>query len=408
MHPGTGLSASRDSAALTGASIVNGLAAYLAVVVASRGLSDVGFAAFSVSWSLWALGVAFLVFPIQHWVIWRSTQDGGTGVVRSSLPRILAIMAVLVIVMFAAGNSNRLFPSGEGWAWILALIGASSGVTGLGRGLLAARGRYDAVAWVIGLENVLRLGAITAGVVFFEASAQWSVLGLSVGPLALVPFAAQLRFSPAASPQKVSVLSELGALAGATALAQVMVQFPPAAAEWLSEPPARVAAIFATFSLGRAPLLVMLAVSARLTAPLARLLSGSATRVRTLLTKLAVVVLLSGFATGCLGYLVGPDIVAWFFGPGRALGSMETAMIATGLLLATASVVVSLALMTKRANRLAAGFWIVAVVVAFLLAILGIGVPAAFFLGEILATALSGTALWYLVSRSHTSSSATP
>lgn len=398
----------RDSAALTGASVVNGLAAYLTVVVASRGLSDVDFAAFSVSWSLWALGVAALVFPVQHWVIWRSAQDGGTGLVRSSFPRVLAIMAAFIVVMFVAGSSPRLFPVGTGWPWILALIGVTSAVIGLSRGLLAARGNYGAVAWVIGLENVLRLVAVTAAVLVLAGSAQWSVLGLAVGPLALAPFLSQLRFNGAATPRTVSVLKELGALAGATALAQVMVQFPPALAEWLGESPTRVSAIFATFSLGRAPLLVVLGVSARVTEPLTRLLSGSAVRARALLVKATVGFFVLSLAGGLLGYAIGPDIVTWFFGPGRALGPMETALIAAGLAVATVGVVMTLALLARRANRLAAGFWIVAVAVTLMLAAADVGVPAAFFVGEVVAVTLSGGALWYLVSRSHAPSSGTP
>jgi len=401
------LSVRRDSAALTVASVVNGTAAYATAIVASRGLDDIGFAAFSVAWSLWALSVALLVFPVQHWIIWRSAHDGDTAAVRVAMPRVIVVIAVVIVILYAAGNSERLFPVGDGWGPILAVIGVSSALIGISRGLLAAGGRYDKVAWVIGLENVLRLGAVAGAIFLLGRVAQWSVLGLSVGILALIPFLTKLRFAGSEASVKVSVLAELGALAGATALAHAMVQFPPAAAEWLGESPERVSAIFATFSLGRAPLLVMLGVSARLTKPLTRFLSGSAARIRKSMTKAVVGLVVVSFVAGVMGYAIGPEVVVWFFGPGRALGSTETALVAAGLVMATAGVVVTLALMAKRANRIAATFWAASVVAAIMLAIYGVSVPVAFFAGETMAIVLSIGALWSLVTRVHTSSSAT-
>ena len=399
------MTARRDSAALTVASVVNGIAAYATAVIASRGLDDLGFAAFSVSWSLWALSVALLVFPVQHWIIWRRARDGDTAAVRSALPKVLVVFAVVIVILFAAGNSERLFPVGSGWGLLLAVIGVSSALLGLGRGLLAAGGRYDSLAWVIGSENVLRLVAVTVAVVLLGREAQWAILGLSVGILALIPFSPKLRFTGGESSVKVRVLAELGALAGATALAHAMVQFPPAAAEWLGESPERVSAIFATFSVGRAPFLVVLAVSARLTAPLTRFLSEPVVKLRRSLTRTMIGLVLATVLAGMLGYVVGPVIVAWFFGPSRALGGIETALVAAGLVMATAGVLITLALMVKRANRIAATFWAASVVVAILLAVYGVSVPVAFFAGEAMALVLSAGALWHLVTRAQSASS---
>ena len=387
------MSARRDSVALGVASVVNGVTAYAIVVVASRGLETPGFAAFSVAWSLWALSVALLVFPIQHWIIWRSAVDQGTSGVRSALPRVVGLIVVVMAALWWAGSSQRLFPTEGAWGPILAVIGATSALLGMGRGSLGAGNRYRDVAWVLGSENSLRLVALFA-VLAVTVDAQIAVLTLAVGVLALVPFVRHLRLHAGGQSGDVNVLAELGALAGAMALAQVLVQFPPAFAEWLGESPEAVSAIFATFSLGRAPLLVILAVSARLTDPLTRFLSGPDARVRRTLARVIPVMAAVVAIAGLLGYLIGPQLVTWLFGPGRALGAGATALISAGLALASAGVVVTLGLMVKGSNRLAALYWLVALLVAVVSALLGVGVPMSFFIAEMLAVTAGTATLW--------------
>lgn len=390
------MSARRDSAGLTVASVVNGIAAYAIVVVAGRQLDPVGFADFSVAWSLWALSVALLVFPIQHWIIWRSAEDLGTEGVRAAMPRVLGLIAVVLAALFLAGTSDRLFPDGSGWGAILVVLGATSAGLGLSRGSLAAQSRYGDVAWIIGAENVLRLLAVF-GVLLITDDARWPVSALAVGVLVLVPFAGHLRFRKGDPQSEVRVIAELGALAGAMALAQAMVQFPPAMAGWLGDSPERVSAIFATFSLGRAPLLVILAVSARLTQPLTRFMSRPSSQVSPLLWRAAGIGAFGVFTAGVLGYLVGPTIVGWFFGQDKTLNQTETAYIAAGLALATVGVVVTLALMAKRLNKLAAAYWLLALFVAVGLAWGGLDVPQSFFVAEVAAVGAGVVTLLLLV-----------
>ena len=391
-HSKPGLRAKGDSFALTVASVVNGLAAYAIIVITSRFFGDRDFASFSVAWSVWAVSVALLVFPLQHWIIWRATSDGGVTAVRAAMPRILAISGVVIAGLYLSGASARLFPTGDAWPWILAAIGATSAALGLGRGLLAAHGLYERVAWVIGLENLIRLGVI-AVVLNQGLGPQAAVLGVAAGVLAMAPFARSLELGRAVSEGPVKVVVELAALAGATAVAQVLVQFPPAMAEWLGDPPERVAALFATFSLGRAPLLIMLALTTRLTEPLTRLLAPTETA-KDWVSRAIVAIPAAGLTAGAVGYMIGPAVVAWLFGPGRALSRFETAAISTGLVLAMAGLVAILALMALRANGRAAGYWIAAFGLAVAMSFLGSGIPLAFLSGEILALGLSSVTLW--------------
>jgi O-antigen/teichoic acid export membrane protein len=392
------MSARRDSVSLTVASVVNGAAAYAVVVVAGRGLDTPGFAAFSVAWSVWALCVAVLVFPVQHWIIWRSALDGGTARVRRALPRVLGLVAVVLLLLWLAGSSDRLFPRGEGWGLLLVLIGGTSAVLGLGRGALAALGRYRDVAWVLGGENVLRLLALV-GVLLISSDPQVAVLTLAFGVLVLVPFTPNLRFGGGDESGGVRVFAELGALAGATAVAQVLVQFPPAYAEWLGEPPQVVAALFATFSLGRAPLLVLLAVSTRLMDPFTRFFTRPPEEVRPVLRVVLLVLAGGVVVTAVLSYLIGPQVVALFFGPERALDRLETALVGSGLALAAIGVLTTLGLMAKRSNRLAVGYWLIALAIAIVLATFLGGIPVSFFISQAVAVTLCCATLWWLSAR---------
>ena len=374
-----------DSAAIVFASVVNGLAAYAVVVVVSRAYDEVDFAAFSVAWSIWALAVALLVFPIQNWIIWRSTIDSGTAAVRRSLPRVIALVSLVLGVLFLAGSSSRLCPEGEIWPQVLLAIGASSAVLGFARGLLAGTGRYRAVAFIIGAENVIRLGVV-ALVVRSTPSPEAAALALSAGLIVLIPFVGQLRMDRAVSPRPVRVVAELGSLAGATALAQTLVQFPPAYAEWLGESPATVSALFATFAIGRAPILILLALTTRLTEPLTRLLSRTS---RDQVVVLRRALLWFGgvlIVTYLSGLTVGPDVVAWFFGEGRALSGSDTALVALGLGMAMGGVLAILVLLGLNASGLATVYWLAGVVCAVALGATGVGLPAAFVVGEALPT----------------------
>jgi O-antigen/teichoic acid export membrane protein len=323
--------------------------------------------------------------------------DGGTAGVRDALPRVLSLVVVVLGVLWLAGSSDRLFPSGRGWSLLLVLVGASSAMLGLGRGALAAEGRYGDVAWVLGGENVLRLLALV-GVLLVTSEPQPAVLTLAVGVLVLLPFISHLRLGAGEAAGEVRVLTELGALAGASAVAQTLVQFPPAFAEWLGEPPEMVAAIFATFSLGRAPLLVILAVSTRLMDPFTRFFERSAQEVRPLL-RVALLGMAGGVVvTGVLSYLIGPEMVVLFFGPDRALDRVDTSLVGAGLALAAVGVLATLGLMAKGSNRLAVGYWLIALVMAIALATLGGGIPVAFFLAETAAVSLCCGTLWLLAS----------
>lgn len=123
--------------------------------------------------------------------------------------------------------------------------------------------------------------------------------------------------------------------------------------------------------------------------------------------RMVIGLAVSTLLAAVLGYSIGPEVVVWFFGSGRALGATETALIAAGLVMATVGVLVTLALMAKRANRIAVVSWAASVILALLLAGYGVSIPVAFFTGEAMAIVLTVASLWYLLARAQASSSPT-
>ena len=51
-----------------------------------------GFAPISVLWSIWAMSVAVITFPVQHWVIRTIETDGDESAVRTPLPLGFAVL----------------------------------------------------------------------------------------------------------------------------------------------------------------------------------------------------------------------------------------------------------------------------------------------------------------------------
>jgi hypothetical protein len=370
------------SAGFVVAASANGLLAYGMAVAAGRMLDDAGFASFGVAWSLWALSVAVLIFPMQHWIAWRAVVDGGLGGVVAARRRVAGLLGCLVVVLAVIGLSDELFRAPGPWWLAMASIGVSSAVLGLGRGLLVARDRIGSVAMVIGLENVFRLALVVAALAL-GLGAVGAGVAIGSGALALLPFAKSLRVDEAPGDQ-IRVVGDLLSLAGAAALAQVLVQFAPIAVELTDAGAREVAAVFSTFALTRAPVLIALALSTQVTTPIARRVeTGRLTERRLGLTMLVIGCVLTP-AGWILGKSVVPPIVAWFFGSGRSLPPSESAAVTAGMTLAVIGVFGIVGLLATGRARSALIVWLAATAAAISWAVWVGSVPQAFLAAEVI------------------------
>ena len=262
--------AAGGSGALLAGSLVNGLAAYGFIALGTRALGAEGFAPVAIVWVFWAFSAALLTFPIQHWVIRQMELDGHSGGVRAAAGRV-ALMAAAVAVgegLIAAVAGRRLFGDGS-WVWPAAVAGVAlgSGFMGLLRGLLAGSGRYRAAAVVIGGENLIRL-AVGAALLASSRDPRLLAAALLTGPLIALFWPKAWRLDPVAGPRPSTGL--VGAAGLSVLLAQAILNGGPPLVAALGGAEAEVTAFFSALALFRAPYLVALGLTVRITAPLTR------------------------------------------------------------------------------------------------------------------------------------------
>ncbi len=378
-----------DGVSLTLASAVNGIAAYAFAVIGTRYLGAAGFSDVSVAWSFWALTVAVITLPVQHWLTWRSEVDRGLTGILGARRRLLMVGAVASALAGLAALQPRLFSAPARWALVVIGLGVGSWVLGWGRGMLAARGDYRRLAFVIGGENVIRLTALGI-VIALDGSALLVGCALLAGPLILVLVWRHILPGRNTTPQIVPVMRSVLALSGAMAMAQSILQLGPAAAAWLSQPDATVTATFSTFALFRAPVLVLLALSSRVTAPMTRLVADRAyARLQRVTNRLTTLSVLVAVAAGGIAFLTGPAVVEAFFGPDTSLARWETGLVASGMVLASYALLQLLLFLASERAIQALWIWAAATLVGFgfLIAVDRGPVSVAFFASEFSAVA---------------------
>ncbi len=382
-------SALGDGIWLTIASAVNGATAYAFAVIGTRYLGAAAFADVSVAWSFWALTVAVLTLPVQHWLTWRSEVDRGLAGVLGARQRLLILGLVASALIGLSAMQPRFFSVPTTWALVVFALGVGSWLLGWGRGMLAAHGDYRRLAFVIGGENAIRVLALI-GVIAIGGGPLLVGGALLVGPLILVFVHAQLRAPPGVDARRVPVMRAVFVLSGAMAMAQSILQLGPAAAAWIGQSDVTVTATFSTFALLRAPVVVLLALSSRVTAPITRLVADRAfgTLQRLAAWSVGVTVVAAAVAGG-VGTLVGPTIVEAFFGPETSLSGSETALVAAGMVLASYALLQLLFFLSSERTSQAVMIWVgasVAGVVLLNVATTG-PVAVAFFASELSAVA---------------------
>lgn len=390
-----------DGAWLVAGAAVNGLAAYAYLALGTREYGAADFSAVSVLWSIWAVTGAAVVFPIQHEVTRRLESGRGEAPVRAILAplvvtTVLLSVAATVVAWAVAeplfGTDRLLNPLMTGW------IVAGAGVSGLVRGALGGRRRFMATGMAIGFENVARLaGAVVVVVAGLEVGAYTLALGL--GPLAMLVWAPALRFdrSGRVVPREMgfSGLSRtFGGLAGASAISQLALTSSPVALALTGGAAASVTSLFAALALFRAPYLLVLGVTARITGTLTRAaIAGEQARLRR-----ARAFFFSGSLALATGFcIVGVTIGDWglrlLFGPTVDLDRGDFAWLGVGSGLAMGAILLVLLLLARGHSSAALSAWAISLVPAgVFLAIAPRGevssVVGAFVIAEATAVAL--------------------
>lgn len=391
-----------ESGALLAGSVVNGVFAYVFVAIGTRSVGAEGFAPVAVLWAFWALSAAVLTFPLQHWVIRQMAVDGHAGGVRSAAPRILGWIAsvVVVLTLVAAVFRSPLFGAGSSpwWPVLVAGTAAGSGYLGMVRGVLAGSGRYGAAAIVIGGENVVRVGAVLVAVAVTPHPVGLGV-ALLTGPLVAVarPTVLGLRSeSPASRPPG----GLLGSAGMSLLLSQVILNGGPPLLAALGGTETEVTAFFAALALFRAPYLLALGLTVRITAPLTRLVEERRFDALARLVRLGTAAALGAAAVAAgAAWAAGPRVIRLLFGEGTDPSAGVAAGVAAGCTLALAGLGLTVVLIARAGSAALTGAWMAAAVSGGAVLLLAGGSAAiervvlAFVAAELVAVAAMAAAM---------------
>ncbi len=354
--------AAGESGALLAGSLTNGLAAYGFIALGTRLLGADGFAPVAIVWVFWAFSTALLTFPIQHWVIRQMALDGHSGGVRATLTRVSLLAALVAVgeglIALAAGQS--LFGD-RSWVWPLCVTGvaAGAGFLGLVRGVLAGSGRYRAVAVAIGGENLVRLAVGTA-LLAVDRDPRLFAVALVSGPLIALLWPRVLCLEPTGGPRPSSGL--VGAAGLSVLLAQVVLNGGPPLLAALGGGEAEVTAVFSALALFRAPYLVALGLTVRVTAPLTHRVAEKG-RGSLRLPALAVAGATVALAAAAFGgaWPLGPPLIRALFGAGTEPTGLVAGAAAAGCVLALGGLALTVMLIAAAAGRALVLSWVAAV-----------------------------------------------
>ncbi|HKA68436.1 MAG TPA: hypothetical protein VKG85_04865 [Actinomycetes bacterium] len=361
----------RDSGALAAGSVVAGLLAYGSFALTTHSLGAEGAAPVSILWSYWTAVAAVLTFTLQHWTIRTLAHDRHEGTVARSLPTIaimaavLAGLAGLVAYVFREalfGDPGIIFPV------LVAVITVGSMFIGLVRGALVGRHRYGATAASLVGENAVRLILAVAVAVTGGGSVAFGV-ALACGPVIGLVWVRSLRFdrTPAAAPvsESGSVLAMVSETAGGSLISQVVLTSAPVVLAAVGGAPDQVTSLFVALAVWRAPYVVALGVTPKLTGGLTRL---AVNRQVKQLARFRILTMAGVAGVAAVAVLVGltlfQPLLHVAFGSDIGLPNWALAATGVGTAIAIGNLVLLLLMLAFGRSRQATAAWAVAVAVA--------------------------------------------
>ena len=358
--------------AVGGGLVVNGLAAYAFITLASRDLGPEAYTPVGLLWALsFLLGPGFFQ-PLEQEVarIVAARSDGRVGPVVRTAAAIGAVMvALLVVLALMLGNRIRhdLF-DGHGLLVVgLLLVLVGLGLGHLVRGVLAGLGRFGGYARYFIGDGIGRLVMV---LVFAATVGGVGAYGLAVG---LAPFigvvlalAGQRKLSLEGPAEPVGGLSRaLGALLVASVSTALVLNVSPLAVEVLAGPdqaddPGR---FLNALLIARVPLFFFQAVQASLLPRLSTLVGAGRfdELVHVFRRLLGLVVGIGGVAI-LVCAAIGTRIVEFAFGADFAVDRRDMVLLAASSAVLMVALSFAQALMACRAQGRMAAAWVLGLV----------------------------------------------
>lgn len=422
-----------DTSWVVAGSLVGGLCAYLFQVVGTRGLGEDAFAPIGVLWTIQYLILSIPMLSLEAWV----TREVGMAhdIGRGLRAAVMAMMALAVVVAAVCVTfATALFGGLTDFGVIAGALVLSFGGFVIARGHFAGTERFRAYGMATGGESLLRL-LILVAVLAVIGTARGVAWVLPVGPsIAALWWLIERRREPAGgrraadhrqarprgeyphraradvtlpegadlTPAEARSGGFLATTTIANAAAQLLLAGGPLFLVALGAGAVEISIFFVTITAARTPLVFAIGgVLSRLLPPLTRVVSRGDFHALRRLTALAVAATVIGalIAAGAAA-LVGPQVVALFFGEGFRPGRYFVTLTAAAAVLATGNLALNQVMIALRVERHLPAPWVLGLAVAIVLAIALDGSPTTtvitgLLVGEMIVLAgLSLTAVW--------------
>ncbi|MGB7859257.1 MAG: sugar transferase [Acidimicrobiia bacterium] len=310
---------SDGTAYIVGGSLVAGIGAYAYQLIGGRTLGAESFAPVSVLLTIHFLTFIVLLMPIEQLVVRRLTIDrNDAGIpVRAW---VLGGVTVAGATLFAQYGADRYLNGDRRFIVFTGLTVAAHFGFSAARGHLAGWRRFRAYGMSSGAASIVRL-AIAVGVTLVRPSASGFAIGLVLGPLVVAlwrPFRPVEVDREELDVEARTALDSRGLLAGlvlAAATSQALLLAGPLVVGILGGTAVEISIAFATFTLGRAPLIFGYNLLARVLPPFTEMAArGERQELRAWARGMAWASAGLAVVAAGLGWLLGPWVVDIAFG----------------------------------------------------------------------------------------------
>jgi hypothetical protein len=330
---GASTEGSRTSvAALLGAGIFSGLSAYAFVIVGVRAFGAEAFAPIAVVWSLWAVAMAGVSTPLQHWIIQTVRVTRSEIPVRSRVPTLSGVvLAVSALVTIAAwfARSPLYGSDASTYPVVTGAVIATGALGGYVRGTLGARNQFAALSATLASDGALRFGLVVAAIAV-GLGVDAAAMAIPAASLVVLCWPSAFRLS-SDSTTVAEDTPRLGALVVAFLLLHFVLNIPPVLAAILDAAPEVVSSLFATFALFRAPFLVASVFATRVSFTLAGLAAHDDNDALDRFRRSVSAITVGAMALGLLfGTAPARFAIRLIYGPEVTLRAMEGPAIVAG------------------------------------------------------------------------------
>jgi O-antigen/teichoic acid export membrane protein len=271
------------------------------------------------------------------------------------------------------------------------LLAVFFGVMQVGKGILAGHRRFAAYGLVLALEGVFRLVAavILVSIAPRATLLGWAMVAAPLSVLVVRPW----RYDRTTVPDVVATppAGFLGSYVAGSAASQLLLAGAPLGVVALGGEAALRSVIFTTFTLYRAPLTLIYNLQGRV---LSFLVRSDGVAVGRIISRLVVVGLALASVAGVVGWVVGPAVVEILFGRDFRPEALVAALVAAGVIVASATQIMAQALVAAGSTGQLAGAWIAGLSVGIVTMFLtgggpGTRVALGFLAGEVSAFGLA-------------------